>query len=83
MPPAERRGSVPFTEAKPDLLWTLVDAADPEKTPGLPIVPAHMKNAYLEDHIHDWIVRGGVLYYYSRVVDLKRNGNWLLLEYKT
>jgi len=81
MPQAERRGSVPFTGKAPKYIWTLFEAHDESKKPELPITPQHMHNAFMEDRYHDWIVQGGLLYYYSRVTDLKRMGVWLLLEW--
>jgi hypothetical protein len=66
---------------KPWRVWTLMgpDVMDETKVPELPIVPRHNRNAFLEDHIHDWDVRDGRLVYYSRISE---GGCWLLLEFK-
>lgn len=62
----------------PSRIWTLLFERNAEKKPDLPVIPIHNKNAFLEDHIHDWIWRNGVLRYYSR---LNEGGTWALLEY--
>jgi hypothetical protein len=50
--------------------------------PTLPFVPVHLKTAFLEDFVHDWIIRSGRFHYYSRVVDIRTTGIWLLLEWE-
>lgn len=55
--PESRRAPVSFTEGKrPHRVWTLFNHTDPSKPPSLPITPVHHDNAFLEDHIHDWVV---------------------------
>ena len=67
---------------KPDRVWTLFRPPEgwPEEGPRLPIVPVHHHNAFLEDYVHDWNWRDGIMRYYSRVTIGRV---WLLLEYKT
>lgn len=50
---------------KPDRVWTLID----QQFHQVPIQLVHNGNAFLEDEVHDWIYRNGVLRYYSRVVE--------------
>lgn len=66
---------------RPSRLWTLLmpEYNNPEKVPPLPITPRHQYNAFIEDSIHDWDHRKGMLYYFSRVTD---RGTWVLLEYE-
>lgn len=63
---------------RPDRLWTLFTARDPNKPPTLPIFPVHHQNAFLEDEVHDWNMRegGAKLHYASRAV---YGGCWVLL----
>lgn len=71
--------SVHRTE-RPKRLWTLLRETDRNKQPQLPIVPAHLGNAYLEDYVHDWRMVGpGVIKYFTRVMNC---GVWVLLEYE-
>ncbi len=65
-------------EGKPDRLWSLHHDVDCELPPELPFKPRHHRNAFLEDHIHDWNIRDGKLVY-SGILGY---GGWLLLEYK-
>jgi len=48
--------------------------------PKLPFTPVHTENAFLEDHVHDYVLRQGQFHYYSRVTDLTKSGVWLLFE---
>lgn len=61
-------------------VWTLLeeDASNPEKPPVLPINPEHNRNAFLEDPMHDWAIRGGRLRYFSRVA---YSSTWILVEF--
>ena len=65
-------------EKRPDKVWTLYLEADKEKPPGLPFRPVHHHNAWLEDVIHDWNWRGGVLNYATRILT---HSCWVLVEY--
>jgi hypothetical protein len=76
------RGAVPFDEARPFRVWTLYQHVDEAVPPELPYTPQHLQNAFLEDHVHDWIIRAGSLQYYSRAVNLQHTGVWLLLEWQ-
>lgn len=66
---------------RPFRVWSLY-STDPTVTPELPITPAHHHNAFLEDHVHDWIecvVEGKTcIRYFSRVA---QSGLWILLEF--
>lgn len=70
----------PLEGERPFRLWTLYQCTDPQVHPVLPFVPQHNVNAFLEDHMHDWILHRGKLKYFSRVVG-PGEGVWLLLEY--
>lgn len=64
----------------PKRAWTLFDQmGKPDEPPSLPIEPRHNRNAFLEDHFHDWNVVDGRFRYYSRVTN---GGCWVLLEYE-
>jgi hypothetical protein len=71
------RAEVEYSGPKPTHLWTLFMETDEDKKPRLPIVPVHLKNAFIEDFVHDYNIRGGKLHYYSRVTDRPL---WILLE---
>lgn len=73
------RAEVEYSGPKPKHLWTLFMEIDESKKPELPIVPVHHKNAFIEDFLHDYNIRGGKLYYYSRVTDRPL---WILLEFE-
>jgi len=77
------RGSIPWDGERPTLVWTLHLEKDETKPPEFPFQPVHRQNAFLEDLTHDWIVRGGTFSYFSRVIDLRQTGVWLLLEWKS
>lgn len=62
---------------KPSRVYTLL-LPHADKAPTLPIQPAHGRNAFLEEHVHDWSWRDGVFHYYSRIAN---EPVWLLLEY--
>lgn len=87
MPKSETaRGHVPFSGGsnlpeRPNRVWTLSYQTDESKPPTLPFTPVHNQTAFLEDFMHDWIIRSGNLYYFSRVVDLRQGGIWILLEW--
>lgn len=66
---------------KPDRVWTLLGHSDRNRPPHPRLVPVHGQTAFIEERVHDWAWKEGVLRYYSRVVD-RRDGVWLLLEYK-
>lgn len=74
-------GHVPFGGSRPSRVWTISSHKDPASPPSLPFTPAHLYNAFLEDHIHDWKIRMTGFHYYSRVADLSKEGVWLLLEW--
>ncbi len=82
---AMKAAPVPCAE-KPTRIWTLFREETESKPPALPIIPVHMENAFLEDHVHDWNWHGKLgprpaqLDYYSRVSD---RPVWILLEYDT
>lgn len=65
-------------EREPKRVWTLQHHTTVAGRPELPFAPVHLTNAFLEDKIHDWNWRAGVLTYRSRVAD---GPVWLLLEY--
>lgn len=70
---------VPLT-GKPKRVWTLVDGVgEPTFEHKLPMVPKHHDNAFLEDHIHDWVMHNGSLRYFSRVA---LNCVWILVEFE-
>ena len=69
---------IPYDGPEPRLLWTLYRDCNPNEKPKLPIDPIHLSGAFLEDRIHDWRVRDGKLYYYSRA---SGGGTWALLEF--
>lgn len=62
----------------PTRIWTAFRNVDPGVPPQLPFAPHHGVNAFLEDKVHDWQWRNGVLHYYSRVAD---RPVWLLIEF--
>lgn len=71
-------------DRKPWRVWTLIQRGEEvsiDNVPSLPIVPQHLDNAFLEDHIHDWSYQQsqGTLRYYSRVA---LNSVWVLCEFK-
>lgn len=67
---------------RPFRVWTVYSATDPNAPPQLPLTPTHNQGFFLEDHVHDWVMRGGrKLKFFSRVVD-RDEGCWLLLEWK-
>jgi hypothetical protein len=65
---------------EPYRVWTLMSETNEDATvvPSLPIEPAHLKNAFLEDKLHDWSWRAGKLRYYSRVA---LHNVWILVEF--
>lgn len=63
---------------KPYRVWTLPEF-DINNKPKLPYYPKHNENAFLEDHLHDWIFQNGKLKYYTRVT---ATSHWILIEYK-
>jgi len=67
-------------DQKPTRMWTLYPYTDERHPPELPYQPQHLKNAFLEDRVHDWDWKNGKLRYYSRVVGAQE-GVWLLLEF--
>lgn len=69
---------VPYTGKEPTRVWTLPWHTDPDKAPELPFKPKHFDNAFLEDKMHDWSVRGGVFSYRSRASE---GHVWILLEF--
>lgn len=71
--------SAPCAE-KPKRLWTLFDQmGKPDEPPALPLQPRHNVNAFIEDHVHDWVFRKGRIVYYSRAT---LGGCWVLAEYE-
>jgi len=50
---------------------------DKNKPPELPYIPVHLKNAFLEDRVHDWDIVQGYFRYYSRISE---GDIWILLE---
>jgi len=70
---------VKFDKDIPKYVWTLFRETDKNVKPILPIKPIHHQNAFLEDKMHDWDIRKGNFYYYSRVCE---GEVWLLLEYE-
>jgi hypothetical protein len=58
-------------------VWTLYPYSDPDVRPELPYQPVHNVNAFLEDYVHDWTHRQGILQYGSRVSGGKI---WILVE---
>ena len=66
----------------PNRVWTLYQEDKEGIPPKLPIEPRHLVNAFMEDNVHDYLFRQGEFRYYSRVVDLKKGGVWLLFEYR-
>jgi len=91
MPPGEDQGGmvnkvplVPYPfETWPLRIWTLYTETDPDTPPILPYNPMHLRNAFMEDRMHDWIIRerGSEQFfdYSSRVVD---GAVWVLLEWE-
>lgn len=65
-------------EGEPNRVWTLYQNLDKDNEPEFPFEPKHLKNAFLEDKVHDWNVRGGKFHFATRVTD---TGVWLLFEY--
>ena len=65
-------------DKQPTRVYTLYFESKENKPPQLPFVPVHNKNAFIEDHIHDWSWNNGMFRYYSRVID---RPVWVLLEY--
>lgn len=64
---------------KPKRVWTLVDGVgEPGFKHKLPMTPAHGNSAFLEDHIHDWVMQGNTLRYFSRVAE---HTVWILVEF--
>lgn len=63
---------------KPTKVWSLYHHTDEASPPDLPFTPTHMRNAFLEDYVHDWNWNGGKFRYFSRVT---AGRVWLLLEY--
>jgi hypothetical protein len=61
-------------------IWSLYNHTDPNQKPDLPYTPVHHGNAFLEDYIHDWNHRQGILRYYSRAIF---SNLWILVEFKT
>lgn len=57
-------------------VWTILGATDPNEKPE-PFVPVHLENAFMEDRVHDWDLKGGVLSYYSRIWG---GETWILVE---
>lgn len=89
IPPKVVRQEVVWTPGSPSKVkvseypyrvWTLYNEFDPKKKPHLPFHPVHNSNAFMEDHVHDWLWSNGVLSYHSRVID-KSDGCWLLIEF--
>ena len=70
---------VPFKGKVPKYVWTLLIIADENNKPELPIKPIHHRNAFLEDRVHDWDIRKGQFFYYSRVTE---GEVWVLLHYE-
>lgn len=64
---------------EPKRVWSLFRHTDPDDPPLLPFRPTHGTNAGLEDIVHDWSWRDGMLRYASRVTGGRV---WLLLEYE-
>ena len=58
-------------------VWTLIDAPLLRR-----LGPMHNQSAFLEDRIHDYVVRDGKLHYYSRVVE-KGHSVQIVLDYET
>ena len=69
---------IPYKGEKPKRLWTLYEELYSNVRPILPYQPIHHFNAFIEDYVHDWDIRNGFLYYYSRV---SGGGTWALLEF--
>lgn len=65
---------------RPQRVWTLCLNLEESNKPELPYSPRHHHNAFIEEHLHDWNYRNGMLTYYSRTMDVKR-GCWLLIEW--
>lgn len=72
--------AIPLQKGTPFRVWSLCDQRNKNTKPALPYAPKHLKNAFLEDRVHDWLCVNGYLKYYTRV---STGGHWLLLEYKT
>jgi hypothetical protein len=72
---APTEAAYPYVE-KPLYLWSMK-----EKPEQLPILPRHGKNAFIEDHIHDWSIWQGKLVYGSRFYH--EGGVWVLLEFQS
>jgi len=66
---------VEWKGAQPKRVWTILDR---KTKPTLPFKPVHNENVFLEDHMHDWIIRNGYFFYFSRISD---GDVWLLLEF--
>lgn len=66
--------------SKPNRVWTLFLSRFQDRPPPLPILPIHNTNAFWEDVVHDWSVRGGKFHYCSRFIH--DGGVWVLLEYE-
>lgn len=68
---------VDFSKKEVSAVWTLPSYQDPNSPPKLPFHPTHGKGAFLEDHGHDWSIRGGKLIYRSRITD---EPVWVLVQ---
>ena len=61
----------------PTRVWSLYQH-DRHRKPAFPFQPAHHVNAFLEDTVHDYNWRGGVLHYHPHS---NNHSLWVLLEY--
>jgi hypothetical protein len=71
---------VEYLGPEPDRLWILPEYRAKELKPRLPYTPVHHHNAFLEDKMHDWSIRGRFLKYHG--VLATEGSVWLLLEFK-
>lgn len=72
------RATIEYSGPVPKYVWTLFLETEETKVPVLPISPVHHQNAFFEDRLHDWYIRGGVFHYCSRAVE---RPVWILLEF--
>lgn len=67
--------SIIVVKRKPKRVWTIIM----DSKPSLPIKPIHNVNAFLEDHLSDWVMVDPFhLRYFSRITS---GEVWVLLEF--
>lgn len=71
----ESREVVLPSKIRPFQVWTFLGEEKPDKD----VIPTHNHNAFLEDFIHDWVMMGSTLKYFSRVAT---HSVWILIQYK-